>query len=174
MLFYLGRQDRQVQIRGYRVELGDIESLLKQHPDIADAWVDVRRNAAATPLLVAFYCSVNGVALDAQQLRVWLSLRLPLHMLPLLYVPLSAMPLGVNGKIDPSACRWSICGSWKGRASMSSGNRTGTASGGDLAAVAWPGACRHHHKFLRSGGHSPASTDAAIHRAAVRSARGVG
>ncbi|WP_262232346.1 hypothetical protein, partial [Escherichia coli] len=60
MLFYLGRQDRQVQIRGYRVELGDIESLLKQHPDIADAWVDVRRNAAATPLLVAFYCSVNG------------------------------------------------------------------------------------------------------------------
>ncbi|MFA2170500.1 hypothetical protein ACD968_26615, partial [Escherichia coli] len=40
MLFYLGRQDRQVQIRGYRVELGDIESLLKQHPDIADAWVD--------------------------------------------------------------------------------------------------------------------------------------
>ncbi|WP_227634137.1 phosphopantetheine-binding protein, partial [Klebsiella pneumoniae] len=87
--------------RGYRVELGDIESLLKQHPDIADAWVDVRRNAAATPLLVAFYCSVNGVALDAQQLRVWLSLRLPLHMLPLLYVPLSAMPLGVNGKIDP-------------------------------------------------------------------------
>lgn len=101
MLFYLGRQDRQVQIRGYRVELGDIESLLKQHPDIADAWVDVRRNAAATPLLVAFYCSVNGVALDAQQLRVWLSLRLPLHMLPLLYVPLSAMPLGVNGKIDP-------------------------------------------------------------------------
>ncbi|BEM88063.1 hypothetical protein SME46J_25330 [Serratia marcescens] len=101
MLFYLGRQDRQVQIRGHRVELGDIESLLKQHPDIADAWVDVRSNAAATQLLVAFYCSINGVALDAQQLRVWLSLRLPLHMLPLLYVPLSAMPLGVNGKIDP-------------------------------------------------------------------------
>ncbi len=54
-------------------------------------------NAATSGL----YCSVNGVALDAQQLRVWLSLRLPLHMPPLLYVPLSAMPQGVNGKIDP-------------------------------------------------------------------------
>lgn len=100
-LFYLGREDRQVQIRGHRVEIGEVESLMKQHPDIADVWVEVRRNAIATPILVAFYVSVNGISLDAQHLRVWLSLRLPLHMLPLIYLPLAALPLGVNGKIDP-------------------------------------------------------------------------
>lgn len=100
-LFYLGREDRQVQIRGHRVELEEIESQLKLHPDIADAWVEVRRNALATPILVAFYVSKNGVVLDAQQIRIWLSLHLPLHMLPLFYIPLSALPLGVNGKVDP-------------------------------------------------------------------------
>lgn len=100
-VFYLGREDRQVQIRGHRVELGEIESQLKQHPDIADAWVDVRRNALATPILVAFYVSKNGAVLDAQQIRIWLSIRLPLHMLPLFYLPLPALPIGVNGKVDP-------------------------------------------------------------------------
>ncbi|OCG20187.1 non-ribosomal peptide synthetase [Gilliamella sp. App2-1] len=100
-LFYLGREDRQVQIRGHRVELGEIESQLKLHPDIADACVDVRRNALATPILVAFYVSKNGVVLDSQQIRIWLSIRLPLHMLPLFYIPLPTLPIGINGKVDP-------------------------------------------------------------------------
>lgn len=100
-LFYLGREDRQVQIRGHRVEIGEIESQLRLHPDITDAWVDIRRNALATPILVAFYVS-NGTVLDAQQIRIWLSSRLSLHMLPLFYIPIPALPIGLNGKVDPN------------------------------------------------------------------------
>lgn len=90
-----------MQIRGHRVEIGEVESQLRLHPDIADVWVDVHHNASAEPILVAFYVSNNSIVLDVQQIRIWLSLHLPLYMLPLFYVPLSALPIGINGKVDP-------------------------------------------------------------------------
>ncbi len=98
----LGRIDRQVKVRGVRVEPGEVEVSLRSHPGVLDAAVVARPDTAGGMGLVA--CVVareQGVA--AAELRGFLRDRLPEALVPARYVFLAALPLTPNGKVDRDA-----------------------------------------------------------------------
>ncbi|HSK75058.1 MAG TPA: amino acid adenylation domain-containing protein, partial [Thermoanaerobaculia bacterium] len=97
---YLGRTDFQVKVRGFRIELGEIESSLARHPEVREAAVVVRDDSGGQ--LVA-YVVPRGVAPGAEELRSFLSERLPGYMVPAFFVSLAALPLSPNGKLDRRA-----------------------------------------------------------------------
>ncbi|HFE52014.1 MAG TPA: non-ribosomal peptide synthetase, partial [Bacteroidetes bacterium] len=84
---------------GFRIEIGEVESALLDHPEVAEAAV-VARDAGATKELVAFVVPADGVDLVASQLRESLAARLPDYMLPTGFVQLEALPLTPSGKVD--------------------------------------------------------------------------
>jgi amino acid adenylation domain-containing protein len=100
-LEHLGRRDQQVQIRGVRVELGEIENLLRAHAAVTDVAVIDRDDAEGNKFLVAYLTLRNGT--PGEQLREYLSERLPQTMLPSAFVKLDQMPRTLNGKIDRKA-----------------------------------------------------------------------
>ncbi|HYD78356.1 MAG TPA: amino acid adenylation domain-containing protein, partial [Paucimonas sp.] len=96
---YIGRADTQVKLRGFRVELGEIEYLLQQHPQVREAVAVVREDRPGDKHLVAY---VVGDA-DAEILRQYLQRHVPDHMVPTRWVGLERLPLTTNGKIDRQA-----------------------------------------------------------------------
>lgn len=102
---FLGRIDHQVKLRGYRIEPGEIEAVLRQHHDVRDAVVVTREDVAGLPRLVAYIVADPAIAdyrLDAE-LSSFLWTKLPAFMIPSQFVPLAALPLNVNGKLDRQA-----------------------------------------------------------------------
>jgi len=95
-VLYLGRIDQQVKLRGFRVELGEIESLLQQQPGVQEAAVLLREDMAGDKRLVAY---VVGPA-SSETLRAALQRHLPEHMIPTAWVSLAQLPLTRNGKLD--------------------------------------------------------------------------
>jgi acyl-coenzyme A synthetase/AMP-(fatty) acid ligase/acyl carrier protein len=102
-LEFLGRLDRQVKVRGFRVEPGEVEAALRQHPDVADALVVAAGAAAGERRLVAYVAAAGGTVPAVGELRSFLGERLPAFMVPAAYVPLRQIPLTANGKLDRSA-----------------------------------------------------------------------
>jgi tyrocidine synthetase-3 len=98
VLIFTGRKDDQVKVRGYRVELGEIEHVLQQHSDITNAVVVPRNGSDAEKELVAYI--VGTTQLNTALLTEHLAKTLPAYMLPVHYVQLDALPLNANGKID--------------------------------------------------------------------------
>lgn len=94
----LGRRDQQVQIRGVRVELGEIENLLRAHPAVADVAVIDRDGGDGNKFLVAYVTMTNGAG--SEHLRQYLAERLPPTMLPSAFVEIDELPRTLNGKID--------------------------------------------------------------------------
>ncbi|MEV4643216.1 amino acid adenylation domain-containing protein, partial [Actinoplanes sp. NPDC049548] len=94
VLQYRGRSDAQVQLRGFRVEPGEVEAVLAGHPLVVQAAVVVRDER-----LVAYVVSTA----DAEQLREYAARVLPDYMVPSAIVALDALPLTVNGKLDRDA-----------------------------------------------------------------------
>nr|WP_241265533.1 non-ribosomal peptide synthetase [Streptomyces boncukensis] len=97
-LVFLGRADHQVKVRGFRVELGEIESTLTRHPDVRACAVIVRDGG-----LVGYVIPSDGAAPDTALLRAYLAAELPDHMVPTALVPLDRLPLSPSGKLDPAA-----------------------------------------------------------------------
>lgn len=102
-LVYVGRKDQQVKIRGIRVELGEIEHHLAQHPDIAQAVAHVQRHPNGNQTLVAYIVPRDAAASQPTDLRHFISQTLPEHMIPEFIVSLSHLPTTPNGKLDRQA-----------------------------------------------------------------------
>ena len=115
---FLGRADDQVKVRGYRVELGEIETVLAAHPGVQRAVVLARGPAtsangaseAVEATLVAYVVpKEGGYAVShtdrptEERLRAWASTSLPAYMVPSAIVLLDALPLTANGKVDRAA-----------------------------------------------------------------------
>ncbi len=98
-LEYLGRTDHQVKVRGFRVEPGEVESVLREHPAVRDAAVVVREASLAAYLVPAPGAEIPPAA----ELRGWARERLPEHMVPAALVVLDALPLTASGKLDRRA-----------------------------------------------------------------------
>ncbi|WP_182880432.1 non-ribosomal peptide synthase/polyketide synthase [Microbispora sp. H10949] len=102
-LVYLGRADHQVKIRGFRIELGEVESALLRHDGVGEAVVTVREDGGHRRL-VAYLVPAPGAEVPASPvLREFLRGILPDYMVPAAFVPLEALPLNVNGKLDRAA-----------------------------------------------------------------------
>ncbi len=104
-LEYMGRLDTQVKLRGFRVELGEIENALVDLPEVQSAVVLVREDTPGDQRLVAYCIAAgsNGSRPTAASLRDRIKTSLPVFMLPSAFVWLEEWPMNANGKLDRTA-----------------------------------------------------------------------
>lgn len=97
---YLGRLDRQLQIRGHRVEPGEVEDVLASHPGVEQACVTTWAGNDEEGRLIAYVVAHAEATVTAQELRGHATVRLADAKVPSAYIFLDALPLSVNGKLD--------------------------------------------------------------------------
>lgn len=97
-LVFLGRADHQIKVRGFRVELGEIESALTRHPAVRACAVVLRDGR-----LVGYLIAADGARPDHTAVRSFLAERLPDHMVPAVFVDIDRLPLSPSGKLDAAA-----------------------------------------------------------------------
>ncbi len=103
-LEFLGRVDQQVKVRGFRVELREIEAALGEHPDLAAVVVVAREDTPGDRRLAAYVVARSaGSAPSAAELRSALKERLPDYMIPASFTVLDRLPLNPSGKVDRRA-----------------------------------------------------------------------
>ncbi|HEX9628560.1 MAG TPA: amino acid adenylation domain-containing protein, partial [Pyrinomonadaceae bacterium] len=99
---FAGRQDSQVKVRGFRVELGEIEATLARHPGVKNNAVVAKADSNGTKTLIAYFVARETVP-SVSELRAFLNARLPDYMAPSTFVELAVLPLTANGKVDKRA-----------------------------------------------------------------------
>ncbi|WP_139488459.1 non-ribosomal peptide synthase/polyketide synthase [Brevibacillus dissolubilis] len=100
---FIGRADHQVSIRGFRVELGEIETALYGYPAIRETVVIAREDVPGTKRLAAYLVLEEGLEVQISELRLYLKEKLPEYMVPSAYVIMDSLPLTPNGKVDRKA-----------------------------------------------------------------------
>ncbi len=100
---YLGRADHQVKVRGYRIELEEIEAVLKQHEAVREAIVMAREDVPGDVRLTAYLVAGQSDETAVRTMREHLRGRLPDYMIPAAFVLLDALPLTPNGKVNRRA-----------------------------------------------------------------------
>ena len=105
VIYFMGRADRQVKINGVRIELGEVDAVLRSHPQISEATTVVRGDDRTVAYVVPTRASVN---VDIADVRRYLTENLPRFMLPAGIVVMPELPKTVNGKLDTAALpEWS-------------------------------------------------------------------
>ncbi|QBD77240.1 amino acid adenylation domain-containing protein [Ktedonosporobacter rubrisoli] len=100
---FLGRRDQQVKLRGFRIEPGEIEAVLREHPLISDAVVVLHTTEADSKMLVAYLVFRQGKSCSTNELQKYLKEFLPAYMVPSSYIALEGLPLTPNGKVNRRA-----------------------------------------------------------------------
>ena len=95
---FLGRKDKQVKVRGYRVELGEIEEVLKEHRGVKESVVIARERERGKELVG--YVVIGEEEVSERELREYMKERLPEYMVPSRYVRMERLPMTENGKVD--------------------------------------------------------------------------
>ena len=102
-LTLFGRKDDRVKIRNFRVDIGEIEAKLSEHPGVKIAIVTAKENSPGEIRLVAYVVARNQPAPTVTELREFLEPTLPPYMIPSLFVALAEMPTTATGKINRRA-----------------------------------------------------------------------
>ncbi|MGG1245361.1 amino acid adenylation domain-containing protein [Bacillus cabrialesii] len=102
-LEYLGRIDDQVKVRGHRIELGEIQAALLQHPIMKEAAVITRPDEQGQTAVYAYIVTKDQQAVNTSDIRASLKTMLPDFMLPARLMQINSIPLTVNGKLDQKA-----------------------------------------------------------------------
>ncbi|WP_164019479.1 non-ribosomal peptide synthase/polyketide synthase, partial [Pyxidicoccus trucidator] len=102
-LEFLGRLDEQVKLRGFRIEPGEVEMVLREQPSVREALVVLREDVPGDKRLVAYVLPEPGTQVEPQSLRTALLSRLPEYMVPASFVALESLPLNSSGKVDKKA-----------------------------------------------------------------------
>jgi natural product biosynthesis luciferase-like monooxygenase protein len=97
---FLGRLDQQVKVRGFRIELEEIEAVLDHHPGVKEAVVVVREDVPGDKRLVAYWVPAPLQSQDDEPIEAFLRRKLPDYMVPASYVSLDRLPMTSNGKVD--------------------------------------------------------------------------
>nr|WP_244172052.1 non-ribosomal peptide synthetase [Myxococcus virescens] len=100
---FLGRMDDQLKVRGYRVELGEVDAALERHPSVRESVVVAHESGTDGKRLVGYAVPKPGHTLEADALRDFVGRTLPDYMVPQALVVLEALPLTPNGKVDRKA-----------------------------------------------------------------------
>jgi amino acid adenylation domain-containing protein len=100
-LEFLGRQDDQVKVRGYRVELAEIARVLEEHPAIDQALVLMHEDQEGEQRIAAYVVTAHEIG--RQPIRTAIAGRLPSYMIPEIFVRIPQIPLTANGKVDRAA-----------------------------------------------------------------------
>lgn len=99
----LGRMDHQIKLRGFRIEIGEIETTLMRKAGLPAVAVVLREDNPGSPRLVAYYVEQPGEARPVDELRAALEQDLPDYMVPTAWVKLERLPVSPNGKLDRAA-----------------------------------------------------------------------
>ncbi|GAA1914528.1 hypothetical protein GCM10009837_44050 [Streptomyces durmitorensis] len=102
-LLFVGRADAQVKVRGFRVELGEVESALAAHPAVAQAVVVAREDGPGERRLVGYVVPETPEGFDPALVRAYAARTLPDYMVPAVVLPLNELPVTRNGKVDHKA-----------------------------------------------------------------------
>ncbi|PYP84892.1 MAG: non-ribosomal peptide synthetase, partial [Blastocatellia bacterium AA13] len=100
---FAGRTDRQVKVRGFRIELEEVENAILQHPGVVKTVVSVRKDNAGDKRLAAYIVEEGEARGAFGELRRFLRERLPEFMIPSAFVAIDSIPLTLNGKLDRAA-----------------------------------------------------------------------
>jgi amino acid adenylation domain-containing protein len=100
---FLKRMDQQVKVRGFRVELGEIESTLNQYRAVMESIVVDRKDSSGDIRLIAYFVPEVGVEPTSLELLTFLQEKLPSYMLPSAFIAIKEIPLTPNGKVDRRA-----------------------------------------------------------------------
>ncbi|HLL47710.1 MAG TPA: amino acid adenylation domain-containing protein, partial [Longimicrobiaceae bacterium] len=151
-LEFLGRLDGQVKVRGFRIEPGEIEARLAEHPGIREAVVVAREDAPGDRRLAAYYVAAGDATAEA--LRAHLSASLPEYMVPAAYVRLERLPLTRNGKLDRKALPAPEGGAYASRGYEAPVGETEAALAGIWSEVLGTERVGRRDNFFELGGHS--------------------
>ncbi|NUT84322.1 amino acid adenylation domain-containing protein, partial [Pseudomonas brassicacearum] len=152
---YLGRNDDQIKIRGFRVELGEVEARLCQHAGIKEAAVIAREDSPGDKRLVAYFTpAVADLWPDADSLRAHLQALLPDYMVPAAYVRLEKLPLSPNGKLERRALPAPEADAFASRAYEAPQGEVETALARLWTEVLGVERVGRHDHFFELGGHS--------------------
>lgn len=102
-LEFLGRRDFQVKVRGFRIELSEIEAVLRNHEAVQDTAVIVREDSPGDGRLIGYVILRPDARCEARELERYLKERLPEYMAPASFVFLDRLPLTPSGKVDRKA-----------------------------------------------------------------------
>ena len=100
---FLRRMDQQVKVRGFRVELGEIESVLNEYWAIVESVVVDSKDTSGNTRLIAYIVLEEGVEATSSQMLTFLQEKLPSYMLPAAFITIKEIPLTANGKVDRRA-----------------------------------------------------------------------